>query len=450
MNVSRVPLIVLAGTLIGFIGLGGCAGTSSEMKSNLLGGGVQNYVSLQTMTQAELTTFMTTTLGTAQGDPRFGTLPAAVDGTQIFKVTYNSVNFAGTPVTLSGAIALPLTGAPKGMVIYMHGTSIGQNECPSAGVSGANAYNEAAIAVAAFASGGYAVVMPDYVGQGVSTEAHPYVMGSKNAPTGRDLAIATYGIAQEVGCTIGTNLYVSGYSEGGGNAMALCQLLQAQPIPGKVFKAGATMSGPYDLSGAQRAMLMGPQQPQPDDLQFAAVMLTGDISHAANAYYGIKPNVIFKPLMASEIEPSFDGHMSNKDLVEHMAAVSALDGYTKQADGAYHLVDIMTPTAGAAMTLPDMNYPLIKMLEQYNTFSWTPNFPLYMVGLQTDTLVSFNNTINAIKAMRGLGVTNTGVNFHGASAPELNHLTAMPGLSILARRFLDGGFAAVPTDADPG
>jgi pimeloyl-ACP methyl ester carboxylesterase len=451
IRASSCRAAIVSAALLGIslfgVSLSGCGGDGGE---NLLTLDPVKFTALQTFTADDLTAFMKTTLGAAQGDPRFGTLPDATDGATYYRVTYPSVNFSGNPVTLSGAVAIPTGGSVKGLVIYMHGTSLGQNECPSAGISGPNAYHEGATAISAFLSGGYAVALPDYIGQGVSNQPHPYVMASKNAASGRDLASAAYQMATELGVSIAPKLFVTGYSEGGQNAMGLCQLLESEPIEGLTFTASAPMSGPYDLSGAQRLMLMGLVPTQPDAIQFAPLMLVGDIAYAANAYYEIPSNTLFKKNIASKIPTFFDGSKTTKSVLESLLLPATLDGYIKDSSGNYHLASIMVPAAAQGLNEPNPGFPLYKMLQEYDTYDWKPTVPMYLTGLSSDTLVSFGNTQSAVNAMRTKGVDSATMGHHAIVGPELNHLSNISGSCILARRFFDGGFDAVPTDADPG
>ncbi|MBX7131531.1 MAG: hypothetical protein K1X67_02520 [Fimbriimonadaceae bacterium] len=449
----------LLGALVGLIGCGGGDAPRTTfghvppepiIRGDVPGqGNLISYQSVDTMTADELTAFMKTTLGSSLGDPRFGTLPDAVDGMDYYCYMYSSIDYNGALTTLSGAVALPTNGSPKGLIIYTHGTAVGQNACPSIGITGPDAFPEAAVAVSAYTSGGYAVVLPDYIGQGSSLAAHPYVMPARNAPAGRDAAIAALAIAAQLNRPIGPNLYITGYSEGGANAMGLTQLMEQAPIPGLTLVTSAPMSGPYDLSGAQREMLMGPQQPSPEDLQFAPLLLTGDLVNSANAYFGVKPGDVFKAAFAAQIPSAFGGKKTAKQALEALTLAATLSGYRKKSDGAYHLADIMKPAAASALTSGDPTYIINQILAANNTFDWSPTVPMYLVGLQQDTLVSFNNTISAMKAMRARGITNSQLNYHGINGPDLNHLTAVTGASILVRHYLDGGFEAVPVDSDP-
>ncbi|MBA2493998.1 MAG: hypothetical protein H0V31_04805, partial [Acidobacteria bacterium] len=50
-------------------------------------------------------------------------LPAASKAVDLYKVNYRSQNEKGDSVILSGLIALPKSDAPKGLVVYNHGTT---------------------------------------------------------------------------------------------------------------------------------------------------------------------------------------------------------------------------------------------------------------------------------------------------------------------------------------
>src|SRR5690606_12029813 len=101
----------------------------------------------------------------------------------------------------------------------------------------------------AFASGGYAIAMPDYIGQGDHTGGHPYPANVTNSFAGMDLIKPAREVARRNNLTIGSSLYVTGYSEGGGVAMAQVRELERSNDPLHRVTAAAPASGPYDLSG---------------------------------------------------------------------------------------------------------------------------------------------------------------------------------------------------------
>ncbi len=97
----------------------------------------------------------------------------------LYKVNYRSQDDNARPVILSGLVVLPQGGAPKGLVIFNHGTTADPNVSPSRYTGGAKPAEVESV-ILAFASGGYAVSMPDYLGLGDHKGAHPYPPAIKN------------------------------------------------------------------------------------------------------------------------------------------------------------------------------------------------------------------------------------------------------------------------------
>ncbi|AUB82901.1 hypothetical protein [Candidatus Thiodictyon syntrophicum] len=90
----------------------------------------------------------------------------------------------------------------------------------------------------------------DYLGYGVNRGPHPFALGRLNAPAGRDLIHAARELLARLGRKTGAALYVTGYSEGGGNALWLGRLLEEARDPALRPSFITAMSGPYDITGA--------------------------------------------------------------------------------------------------------------------------------------------------------------------------------------------------------
>jgi hypothetical protein len=166
----------------------------------------------------------------------------------LYKVRYKSTSMKGLPVVLSGLLVLPKNGAPMGLVIYDHSTLWDRRESPSR-YNGKNDIPETQDAAITFASGGYAVAMPDYLGLGDDPGVHPFPLGSVNCFSGIDMVLPCRAIAKARKTYISPRLFIAGYSEGGAVAMWTVRTLEHKPIPGNFLTAGAPMSGPYDMSG---------------------------------------------------------------------------------------------------------------------------------------------------------------------------------------------------------
>jgi hypothetical protein len=77
-------------------------------------------------------------------------------------------------------------------------------------------------------------------------------------------------------------------------------------------------------------------------------------------------------------------------------------------------------------------------------YDWTPRTPMYLFCIEDDFLVPKENTIAAITAMRLRGVGKEVVAYYCLPGRKYDHMTGvLPGL-ILARKFFDSGFEAVP------
>ena len=189
----------------------------------------------------------------------------------------NPYIFAGGAVskeTVSGLVIMPLNqyaqplaeSQIKGVVLYYHPTILSKAGVPSgigneSGDMSATFYTQFELA-SIYASSGYIVVAPDYVGQGADTgPVHPYVLFPKNnalsgiymLPALNQYLAESYGFNLESLAVNNRNLYISSYSEGGGYALAATQLLNnsyADIIQntGLTLKRTVGGSGAYNLT----------------------------------------------------------------------------------------------------------------------------------------------------------------------------------------------------------
>ena len=90
---------------------------------------------------------------------------------ELFRVTYWTV-FKGKPTKASGLFGVPAdVKQPKGVMMYLHGSNNTRALSPSQPTR-ADGNSEAAI----FGGNGYYVVLPDYIGQGISQDPHPFII----------------------------------------------------------------------------------------------------------------------------------------------------------------------------------------------------------------------------------------------------------------------------------
>ena len=168
----------------------------------------------------------------------------------LYELIYSTKWHDGSVIKASGLYFAPTNqnnDIPQ--LIYHHGTKIKIERTNEI-------YREKAIC-AGFASDGYAVIMPDYIGLGKGEKTHLY----QHAESESDAAIDMYFAVQELNKLIelktNEQLYLTGYSQGGHSCLATHKRLQ-DDYPEIIITASSPMSGAYHMSGAQADVMFSP------------------------------------------------------------------------------------------------------------------------------------------------------------------------------------------------
>jgi alpha-beta hydrolase superfamily lysophospholipase len=130
---------------------------------------------------------------------------------------YRTQSLDGTPVAVSGTLAVPKGTPPPGgwpIVSWAHGTTGNAPRCtPSRDTAGEGIHLYLKMvddSLDSLVAAGYAVVQTDYEGQG-TPGVHPYLIGE---PEGHDV-IDIVRAARQAEPSLGTRYVVAGHSEGG-------------------------------------------------------------------------------------------------------------------------------------------------------------------------------------------------------------------------------------------
>lgn len=156
-----------------------------------------------------------------------------------FACAYWSKTPQGDSLLVSGKIYLPKIRQLKGIVVANHYTIATDMEAPS------NLFQMDCV----YAMKGYAVIMPDYVGYGLTrNEVHPYLHWRNAAQTSVDLLDCMPALLDYYGYSYPKDVVITGYSQGGAVALGVARLLEERegaPYAWTIRKlyAGA---GPYD------------------------------------------------------------------------------------------------------------------------------------------------------------------------------------------------------------
>ncbi len=354
-------------------------------------------------------------------------LPPASGPIDYYKISYLSTDFRGAPTTLTGLLLIPKTGAPSGLIVYFHGTTSDRRFSPSR-YRGWNSNLEIDAVAAAFATAGYAVAVPDYLGLGDNQAVHPYPLGDINSRSGIDMITPVRDLGAKINEPIGKSLYITGYSEGGGAAMwAVRHLEEAGTAP----DLAAPMSGAYDLSGVTARAIVN----DPLDLENLAIRLylLGFSGYSAEANLGLKLTDYFVPSFASYIPYVFGKGLSD------LSVAAKLFGKGIQLGALQSIRRVLNRRFREILSKGDKTDPFLAALAANDCYDWTPHTPLLLPYLTTDTVVAPENTIEAVDCMRR-HLSNEGlVRAFPIVNIRLDHITAAPSAMLAARRFFDSG-----------
>jgi len=188
--------------------------------------------------------------------------------------------------------------------MYAHGTNVTKRYNLAEIADKTNpAYSESVLLAALFAAQGYIVVAPNYAGYDSSSLSyHPYANADQQSKDMID-ALTAAKAALPTG-KASTQLFVTGYSQGGFVAMATVRAMQALPTPITV-NASAPMSGPYALEAYMDTIFSG--QVALGATVFAPMTTTGmQKSYPNNKLYNT-PSDIYESAYASGIETLIPG-----------------------------------------------------------------------------------------------------------------------------------------------
>ena len=153
---------------------------------------------------------------------------------------YNGHDTDGSVIKLSGKLLLPADGPIKNLILVSHYTIGASFESPS----------ESFPLEGLLATKGYAVVIADYIGYGITANRiHPYMHTESTARSVVDMGLAIKPYLKKIGREPESDkVILVGYSQGGSTTMAVMDMLQDSyssvfPIK-RVFAGG----GPYDLA----------------------------------------------------------------------------------------------------------------------------------------------------------------------------------------------------------
>lgn len=282
------------------------------------------------------------------------------------KIVYWTGNGKGEAVLASAAFMQPVCDHPLPLLSIQHGTEIRRSAVAS---GGAFLSLEGAWGMAA-ASRGYAVVVPDYLGLGVSEMLHPYHLAGPTANAVIDGLRAARQYCDEANIQRDGRLFLTGYSEGGFATLAAHRAMQMEHGDEFTVTASAPMAGAYDMRGTARYLVAQNDYMAPP---YVALMLT-----AYHLHYGWnRLSDIFLSPYDSQVEDLLDG----------------THGYSEVKSALPNRLDQLLTPAFRQAVADSSDADIEAALAENTLLNWAPLCPTRLYhGLADRTVPAFNSS----------------------------------------------------------
>lgn len=328
----------------------------------------------------------------AAGEQDIALVGKAECGVTVVELLYATIGVNGEPAEASAALLLPDAPVRPGgypLLGWAHGTETRRGATQASMAAEAANFD----LIAFYASKGYAVVSSDYLGLGRSNYPfHPYLHAASEASAVVDALRAARNAGPMVGAHYSGQVMLGGYSQGGHAAMAAQRAIEQEHAAEFDLLATAPMSGAYDLSHTFVEMWSGAGSEGANAL--APLLLTYTVIAMQRVYGNIytRPEDIFRPPFAKEVELLFPGRFDLFDLSrrEDFARLRSLD-------------DLRQPEFSSSFLEPQGN-AFRTALTHNDLLEWTPRTPMMLCGAAHDSVVPFDNAMRAKAAFSTRGV----------------------------------------------
>lgn len=169
------------------------------------------------------------------------------------RITYRT-QYMGKPIDSRGLLILP-KGAPKVyLLMYCHGTELPsvrlnvEKITPSLYDGGKEDFRDVRNMGLTWASAGYAVFIPDYIGFGLTLgKDHPYLYYPEMFISNIDGLLAVKERLQQKGLPYDNRLFLTGWSQGAGAVISAHKYIQENYAADFTVVASSGLAGPYNF-----------------------------------------------------------------------------------------------------------------------------------------------------------------------------------------------------------
>ena len=304
-------------------------------------------------------------------------------------VSYKSTLPNGDSVILSGKMFLPKKKSVKNIIIASHYTICSNAEAPS----------YASSIEGIFATKDYIVLMPDYIGYGISDSLpHPYLHLESTVTSTIDLLKAALPYLRANCYEFNTSLILVGYSQGAAATLALQKKLEEQYKQDFDIQMVFAGAGPYDLAATFDFYLENPLT----DIPCSLPMLIIGMNYGENL--GLKREYFFQPVL-QEVCPRL---IDSKNIM--------MNEVNKEL--GHNIKELLKPAIFQKEFYPTS--VLYDAVKKNCILKWKPQSPMFLFHSTQDNMVPFLNSKKLKEEFNNQHLDNIQYDF----APYGNHLNA--------------------------
>jgi len=314
---------------------------------------------------------------------------------QTYSVNYYTIDGSGNEVLASGAIYIPQGVNDLPLVSIQHGTETKRDH-----VASVSPFNSVEGYVGLImASMGYVVLIPDYIGLGVSNVMHPYLHAESLIPSVIDILRAGKTYCSDNQVTLDGRTFLTGYSEGGYTSLLTQKKIEENYLSEFNLTAVAPSSGPYDFQGMMEMIFQSDSYSNP---AYIAFFLT-----AYNEIYNWnRLSEILNEPYASITPGLFDGSKTWGEIISQMPSSFS---------------ELVNSTFISNVNNGNEEEFLNSLLEN-TQLNWVPQTPIHFFHGEADEIVPIQNAITA----RDIFTANGATGIQLTIIPDGTHLSSGP------------------------
>lgn len=312
-------------------------------------------------------------------------------GYKAVKITYKTVGQDDSSVVASGLLTIPTGMRTPSMICDNHGTIFRDSEAPT-NVEISSGTPDIKLAIVMTSYAGFIGIYPDYIGFGDSNGiVHPYILKKAAARGSVDMIKASMEYMTKNNISFDKKLYISGYSEGGYNAMATAQSIEEGSLSDVTLMGVAPMAGPYNVKDLA-------------DIELSTTHTMANPAFLADLAYSYA--YYYDDVNLSKITiPTFDKFQRAFDGINGSVQIHTILGLADIKNGDYGLMRHTAAELFKSKFITDYqnnaNNLMVQKFEENNLDDWTPKSKMNFIQCLEDDIIPFsesNNTYNKFKS----------------------------------------------------